>query len=179
MASEDELILRCAQDPEAFRSLVGIFGTRVYSFIIHLAGPRAADDLFQEAWLRVLKGSPGYQARGKASGWIFQIARNVCLRHFERARREGDPVDPSAFEAVACVSPGPSASAEHSEAGRRIAAAIASLPEEQRQVFLLREYGGLSFKEVAEETGVPLGTALSRMNAALVKLRKDLEDLRA
>ena len=179
MDADDKLILACTRDPSAFRALVECFKMRIYSFIIHLAGREAADDLFQEVWLKVFKSAGRYEARGKAASWLFKIANNVCLDHLRKRGREKLDGLGEAAEALPSKAVGPSAEAEHGEARRRIHQAIESLPVEQRQVFLMREFGGMAFKEVAAALDVPLGTALSRMNAALGKLRTALEDIGA
>lgn len=177
---DDDLIRRCAADPDAFRELVARFRARLYSFLIHLAGPQAADDVFQEVWLKVLRSAPSYEARGKAASWLFKIAHRAALDHLARRSRAGEPagLDDEAGR-LSDPAPQPPAEAEARETRARLAAALASLPLEQREVFLMREYGGLAFREIAAELGVPLGTALSRMNYALGKLRISLEDYHA
>lgn len=172
---DDELILRCAGDPGAFRVLVGRHQARVFGFLVNLAGRDAADDLFQEVWLRVLKAAPRYQPRGLASAWLVKIARGVALNHLARSGRVRFDGEEAARD-VPEPGPTPAAAAEGRDLRERVSVALAGLPEEQREVFLLRELGGLSFREIAEELGLPLGTVLSRMNYALRKLRKSLGD---
>lgn len=179
MADVDRLILASPKDAAAFRALVGLFRMRIYSFLIHLAGREAADDLFQEVWLRVFQAAGRYEPRGKGGSWLFKIANNVALRHIERRGRERLEPIAEGVEALPSGEPEPGRAAEQAEARRRLDAAIAGLPLEQRQVFLLREHGAVAFKEIAESLDIPLGTALSRMNAALEKLRDRLGDLRA
>ena len=91
----------------------------------------------------------------------------------DRFRREGEPEDLPA--AGWSSEPGPSRAAESAETRERLARALLELSDEQREVFLLREYGGLSFKEIAAAQGCPLNTALARMRYALLKLRGRLE----
>ncbi|MBI3299062.1 MAG: sigma-70 family RNA polymerase sigma factor [Elusimicrobia bacterium] len=178
MPEADRLIQGCRQDPELFRELVGLFQARLYSFLIRLAGRQAADDLFQEVWLRVYQAAPRYEARGKAASWIFKIAHNVALQHHGRRAKQPEAAG-DALDALPSGDLDPAAAGERAETLGQVDAAIAALPFEQRQVFLLREFGGMPFKEVAELLEIPLGTALSRMNAALEKLRGRLEDFRA
>lgn len=180
MENDDDLILRCRRDPAAFRALVERHQGRLYGFLIRLAGRERADDLFQEVWLKVLKNSSRYEARGKAVSWLFKIAHNAAFddfsrqkREFSRLRQDGD------FEGFIDQSPGPAAELEQDESRRRVDAAIGGLPMEQREVFLMREYGRMPFKEIAASLGIPLGTALSRMDYALEKLRVALEERRA
>ena len=75
--------------------------------------------------------------------------------------------------------PGPERRAQSHQVREGFAAAMARLPEEQREVFLMREYGGLSFAEISRAAGCPLGTALARMRYAVLKLRQDMEEFHA
>lgn len=179
MDDPDQLILRCRQDPAAFRRLFELFQERLYSFLVHLVGRQAAEDLFQEVWVRVYEAAPGYEPRGQASGWLFRIANNLAISHLRGASQERRRAAGEAGDDLPAREPDPAEQTERSEEARRVEAAIASLPQEQRQVFLLREEGGMAFKEIAESLEIPLGTALSRMNAALEKLRRQLGDVHA
>lgn len=174
--NDDELILSCRHDPVAFGALIQRFQARVYGFLIRLSGRDGADDLFQEVWLKVYEGSVRYQPRGKAASWIFTIAHNTAT-DAARCRRLG-PLDEgeAGLDIFAFKGPGPAAAFESAERNGRIEAAIARLPAEQRAVFLMRKQGEMSFKEISAVLGIPLGTALSRMNAALQKLRDALEE---
>lgn len=180
MENDDDLILRCRFDPAAFRELVERYQGRIHGFLIRLAGRERADDLFQEVWLKVLNNSGRYAARGKPASWLFKIAHNAALDDFVKRRRDGDRLDPEGgLEGFADGAPGPAEALERDEGRLRVDAAIEGLPLEQRKVFLLREYGRMPFKDIAAELDIPLGTALSRMNYALEKLRAALEDRRA
>lgn len=174
--NDDELILSCRRDPVALEALIQRFQARVYGFLIRLAGRDGADDLFQEVWLKVYEGSVRYQPRGKAASWIFKIAHNAAT-DAARGRRIG-PWDEgeAGLDIFAYGGPGPAVAFESVEREGRIEAAIARLPAEQRVVFLMRVQGEMSFKEISADLGIPLGTALSRMNAALQKLRDALEE---
>ena len=108
MADVDRLILTCAKDSDAFRALMQMFQDRIYSFLIHLAGHEAADDLFQEVWLRVFQAAPRYEPRGKGASWLFKIANNVALSHFRRRGMDrplvvGEELD--AFASKSCPDP--------------------------------------------------------------------------
>ncbi len=176
MTNDDELILACRSDPAALGALIERFSARLYAFLIRLSGQDAADDLFQEVWLKVQEGAGGYRPRGKAASWIFKIAHNAAAD--ASRRRKGAPAGEGdlGLDVFPEDGPGPAGMLELGVRRGRIEAAIAGLPAEQRAVFLMREHGGLSFKEIAAAQGVPLGTALSRMNAALGKLRAALEE---
>jgi RNA polymerase sigma-70 factor (ECF subfamily) len=173
----DFLIAVCRRRPEAMRRLIVQFQARLYSFLTRMAGPQAAEDLFQEVWVQVFKNAARYEQRGKAASWIFKIAHNCARRRFRDAVPEQSAGD--GLDRLAGIIPGPEESAQNTEAGRAIRAAVDALPVEQREVFALREYAGMPFKDIAETLEIPLGTALSRMNAALDKLRGKLEKFRA
>ncbi len=171
MVTDDDLILRCGVDPEAFRELVRRYQGKIYGFLVHMAGHDAADDLFQEMWLRVFKTGARYESRNRASSWLFQIARNLAINYLTRSGRPAVAVSDEILDTVADPAPEPPIAMESGEIKARITVALARLPLDQREVFLLREMGGLSFKDIAGELDIPLGTALSRMNYALKKLK--------
>jgi len=173
---DDALIQACRTDSEAFRTLVERYQARIYSFLIRLAGRDAAEDLFQETWLKVYENAHRYEARGKAASWLFKIANNLTRNHWAKSGRRKFVSADDAAERLPDRAPQPHAALEQEESRKGLAAQIAALPVEQRQVLLMREYGQMSFKEIAETLDIPLGTALSRMNYALGKLRNALED---
>ena len=175
---DEELARRSgAGDEAAFRELLGRYDRRLYGFLRLRAG-QEADDIFQEVCVKVWTGLKSYEARGRFPAWLFSVARNAALDHLDKERRRpstpaGDPAQP-AEERLAERGPGPDRLAETDEAAGRIRRALAALPAEQREVFLLRDYGGLTFREIAGVQGCPLGTALARMQYALAKLRDQL-----
>jgi len=163
-------------DAGAFDALVRRHRTAVYAFLVRLGGDAArAEDLAQETWLKAIAAAPRWERRARVTTWVFAIARNVAL---DDARRRalrapaGDP--PAAGEGLASTAPGPDRGADSALLRPKLEAAIAALPEEQREVFALREYGGVPFAEIAEITGAPLPTVKSRMRYALEALRESL-----
>jgi RNA polymerase sigma-70 factor (ECF subfamily) len=176
---DDTLIRTCQTDHEAFRILIERYQARIYSFLIRLAGREAADDLFQDTWVKVYENAHRYEARGKAASWLFKIANNLALNRWAKISRWKFVSADDAAERLEDHSAQPHAALEQENVRRRLEGLVAALPDEQRQVFLMREYGQLSFKEISEALDIPLGTALSRMNYALGKLRSALRDLHA
>ena len=152
----------------------------LHSFLRRMAGDSAADDLFQEVFVKALGAAKTYEDRKRPAAWLFTIARRLALDHLRRARPEVS-LDQSAEEGASWAEtlpgkdPRPEAELESGETNARIMAAIDSLPLDQREVFLLREHGGLSFKEISGALGIPLNTALGRMHYAVAKLRRILE----
>lgn len=180
MESDERLMLRFqAGDVRAFEELVRRHRTPVFSFLLRLTGDRGrAEDLCQDAFLRVVKGVGGWEPRATFRTWIFAMARNLAVDEARRqAFRRAEPLDDPARDAGPSDAPGPDHAAEGALLRPRLEAALAALPAEQREVFLLREHAGLRFAEIAEVTGVPENTVKSRMRYALEALRARLEAL--
>ena len=110
------------------------------------------DDVFQETWMRVIRAAPRYRG-GMVKPYLATVARSAAIDHLRRTR------------AVVSLD---------DEEGEGAAAAVGSLPEGPRQVLLMRVEGGLSFREIAAELAIPLGTALTWMRSATLKLRRML-----
>src|SRR5262245_41520995 len=177
-------------DVRSFEVLLARHKKPVYNFIYRFVGERAqAEDVLQETFLRVIKGSNSYQRDAKFTTWLYTIARNQCvdLSRRMKLRRAASLDAPAAacgdgpdgaplLEVVADGGAQVERSAIGSELQVRIKAAVEQLNEEQREVFLMREMLNMQFKEIAEVTGVPENTVKSRMRYALEKLRDLLED---
>lgn len=182
--SDERLMERFrAGDVRAFEALVRRHRSPVFGFLLRLTGDRGrAEDLAQEAFLRVVKAAGGWEARARFTTWLYTVARNLALDEARRAAfRRAEPLDPPATDgAPARPEPAADDAAPDRAAGSallrpRLEAALASLPPEQREVFLLREHAGLPFREIAEVTGTPENTVKSRMRYALEALRARLE----
>ncbi|MBI5744328.1 MAG: sigma-70 family RNA polymerase sigma factor [Elusimicrobia bacterium] len=171
-----------AGDAEALGPLMERHKAALYGYLLRLTGRAdAAEDLFQEVFLKLVKNPSSYNEREKFRSWLFTVAHNAAMDHFRRsgARAEvplegdGEKTGPADF--AASPEPGPEGAAANRELGARIDAAFAALSEDQREVFSLRHYSGLSFKEIAEILGLPIGTVLARMSRAGEKLRQALK----
>lgn len=169
--------LAAGEDSDAFADLLAPYRTPLFAFLFRSCGRRdVAEDLMQETLLRCWQGLPGYDHRGRFGAWLFTIARNV-VRDGQRRRiseghatgRETGPVGPPPT-AVA----DPHAEMEGRETAARIQTAIDALPATQREVFLLRQHGGMSFKEIARLLDQPLGSVLSAMHRAVGKIMKEV-----
>ncbi|MBX5481995.1 MAG: RNA polymerase sigma factor [Myxococcaceae bacterium] len=190
--TDEELMLSFrAGDARAFETLVARHRTPVFNFILRLTGQRArAEDLLQETWLKVVRGAQDWQPKARFTTWVYTIARNLCV---DSARKESYRKADSLDAPVAAGGDGdgralgealpdiggtsPDRGAYNRRLRPLIEAALQSLPEEQREVFLLREYSGIPFKEIADVTGVPENTVKSRMRYALEGLRRKLAEL--
>jgi RNA polymerase sigma-70 factor (ECF subfamily) len=178
--SDEQLMLRFqAGDARAFEALVHRHRTPVFSFLLRLTGDRArAEDLCQETFLKVVRASGDWAPRARFQAWLYAIARNQAVDEARRgAFRRVDPLDDARPAAAASEDPLPDRGAESALLRPKLEAALAALPEEQREVFLLREYSGLRFHEIASVTGVPENTVKSRMRYALEGLRARLAAL--
>jgi len=129
-----------------------------------------AEDAAQEAFIRAWKHLPNYQPRSPFRNWVYRIANNAALDVLRR-RRETVDVDEIP---IASSSAGPEALLEKEERAARVRQAVLELPEASRAVLVLREYEGLSYKEIADVLGIPIGTVMSRLNYARNQLRKSL-----
>jgi RNA polymerase sigma-70 factor (ECF subfamily) len=189
--SDEQLMLAFKSgDARAFSTLVQRHRPSVFNFILRYVGQRQrAEDLLQETWLKVVRSSGEYQPKARFTTWVFTIARNLCV---DSARKEsfrqtesldapavaGDAEGPSRGELTADREGfAPDRAADNVRLRPKLEQALAELPAEQREVFLLREYHGIGFKEIAEVTGVNENTVKSRMRYALEGLRKRLEAL--
>jgi RNA polymerase sigma-70 factor (ECF subfamily) len=170
-----------AGDARAFEELVHRHRTPVFTFLLRLTGDRGrAEDLCQEAFLKVVKASGRWEERARFSTWLYAIARNLAVdeaRRMSFRRTETlEPDEPGGRPRAepAAEDPPPDRAADSALVRPRLEAALAALPAEQREVFLLREHAGLRFAEIAEVTGTPENTVKSRMRYALEALRLEL-----
>ena len=177
-------------DARAFSTLVQRHRGPVYNFILRYVGQRQrAEDVLQETWLKVVRNSSEWEPRARFTTWVYTIARNLCVDSARKESfRKADSLDaPASHDETDGRSKGDlvaDESAQHPDRAAHnvrlrpmIEKALESLPTEQREVFLLREYQGIGFKEIAEVTGVNENTVTSRMRYALEGLRKRLGEL--
>jgi RNA polymerase sigma-70 factor (ECF subfamily) len=172
----DDLAALRSGDAAAFRRLVERHQQPVYALCVALAGADG-EDLAQETFLRVLGALDGFDPAGPATlrSWILTIARRLC---HDRARHVGRGVEimPAQPADAADERAGPEEQAHAASLGRRVRAAVAALPAEQRVVIALREWEGLDYEEIAAIEGVPVGTIRSRLARARAALREALAE---
>jgi RNA polymerase sigma-70 factor (ECF subfamily) len=184
--SDERLMLRFqAGDAGAFESLMRRHRGPVFNFLVRLVGDRPrAEDLLQDAWLKVVDAAPRWERRARFTTWLYTIARNLAFDEQRKSvHRKSESLDATGADGRSLADglpgegPGPDRGAEDALLRPRLEAALAALPEEQREVFLLREYAGLPFQEIGRVTGVSENTVKSRMRYALEALRRQLEAL--
>ena len=179
---DDALMLAFAGgDGEAFERLFRRHGGGLLTYLAHLTGERAtAEDLLQEIFLRVVRRAREYRPDGRFRAWLHTIAHHALTDQRRRAA-----LRPLASDAMETNDDGnelaghadgddPLLRVHARELGARIEAALARLPETQREVFLLRERAGLELAEIARVTGANLATTKSRLRYALAGLRRIL-----
>ena len=177
-------------DARAFERLLRRHQRPVLGFIHrHVGVESVAEEMLQEVFVRVIKGAPRYKRTAKFTTWLYTIARNLCVDQSRRARHRhtvsldqplsrGEEAGARLGDFVESSDAPVDRQAVGKRLQRRLEQAIAALGDEQREVFLMREYAGLPFKEIAEITGCPENTVKSRMRYALERLREQLEEYR-
>ncbi len=165
-------------DERAFETLLNRYQSGVFSKIVFVVRDHeVANDLFQDTWIKVVKvlKSGKYVEEGKFGPWVMRIAHNAAIDHFRRnrKRRMVRPTDEfDIFDTLAHDAPNAMDTMVQEEVLAELRQLIPALPEEQREVVKMRLEQQYSFKEIAEETGVSINTALGRMRYALINLRR-------
>ncbi|MBG0563659.1 sigma-70 family RNA polymerase sigma factor [Actinoplanes aureus] len=140
----------------------------VHRFLVHLVGPREADDLAQETYLRALRSLPRFAARSSARTWLFSIARRVAVDHVRAAMARPRIVHVADWRAtVETHGPAVDARIDEQTALRQL---LDGLAPERREAFLVTQMLGLSYAEAAEVCGCPVGTIRSRVARARADL---------
>lgn len=176
-------------DGAAFEVLYGRWRGRLYRYFLRQCDHAGhADELYQDTFMNVIAASANYEVSARFSTWLFRIARNRLIDHWRKTGREpveplpcndeGNEGDACPFDPPAPAAARPDVQAERGELGAALLAAVAALPEVQREAFLLAEEGGLTLEEIATLTGTGRETVKSRLRYALGKLRNQLEQWR-
>ena len=179
--SDDHQLIKefIAGNELAFATLLERHKSRIYTTIYLIVKDRAiAEDLFQDVMIKVInKVQAGkYNEEGKFLPWVIRIARNLAIDYFRKAQRSPNFLrETEEFDIFNVITQREKSAEERiisNENARYVRALIQMLPEKQKEVLIMRQYGELSFKEIADLTGVSINTALGRMRYALINLRK-------
>ena len=164
---------------DAFDLLFEKYRRPLLAFIYQMVGDRAAaEDLFQDVFIQVVRSARRYEATARLSTWLYKIATNRCLNHLgsrgHRTRQNvislhSDGVDPPA------LSPAPDEVAAGNELGVALGRVVRSLPEHQRTTFLLRETHGKPYREIAEILDMPMGTVKTNLHRARIAVREQMQ----
>ena len=177
----DQELLQAYSDgnEDAVTILIERHRKRIYDYIrMMVKDADLADDLFQETFIKVLKSlrEERYIDNGKFVAWVMRIAHNQIIDHFRRQKQQNNVSnDDVGYDLLNNKKFSDKTIEEHmvsDQISADIRRLVDFLPEEQREVVMLRHYSDLSFKEIAEQTGVSINTALGRMRYALINLRK-------
>jgi RNA polymerase sigma-70 factor (ECF subfamily) len=175
-------LYRDENDEKAFSELMNRHQNKVYSYILSMIGnTEVASDIFQDTFTKVItKLDATYNEQGKFIAWVMRIAHNATIDHIRKHKRF---VDVSAYDDEDRKTdyynrlPDEGSKSQDEELSfeqdkKSLMKHISNLPDEQKQVVMMRHYYELSFKEIADITGVSINTALGRMRYALINLRK-------
>ena len=169
--TELELIVRSKQgDRQAFGELVRRHREGVINVVYRMCGDaNLAEDAAQEAFIRAWQHLPTYRPRPAFRNWVYRIAIKAARDVLRRERETVDVDDLS----LSAPDPGPEAIVAGKEQGEHVQMAVLELPPASRTVLVLREYEGLSYREIAETLNIPMGTVMSRLNYARRRLQDD------
>jgi RNA polymerase sigma factor (sigma-70 family) len=165
-------------DTAAFSTLITRYKDKIFTSIYLLVKDRyLAEDLFQDVFIRVIDTlkSGRYTDEGKFLPWVMRIAHNLCVDHFRKIKR--NPTiktsdDRDIFEVLNFSEAGVDSRIMDEQTSDKVRRMIDLLPEDQREVIVLRHYADLSFKEISQLTNCSINTALGRMRYGLLNLRK-------
>jgi len=181
--TDQDLIGRyLAGNQSSLEKLIRRHKNRVFAYILMIVKDKElAEDLFQDTFIKVINTirSGSYKEEGKFIQWVMRIAHNLIIDYFRKAKRipileNSDDYD--IFDRVRI----PVESVEQKliieQIHEDVKKLIEYLPKEQKDVLVMRHYGDMSFKDIAEQTNVSINTALGRMRYALINLRKLVEE---
>lgn len=169
------MLAYAAGDAAAFTELYAYYKGQLYRFFLRQCGNRAlAEELYQELWIRVINNRAGYQHKARFSTWLYHIAHNLLRDHFRKHEPQGGDEEPDALPGDPASDPALQYSSQERIA--RFLVLLHALPDEQRQVFLLKEEAGLSLEEISQVTGASFETVKSRLRYAVRILRQAVED---
>ena len=170
-------------DHSAIEVLINRHRSKVYTYILlTIKNQQLAEDLFQETFIKVIQSLRGgkYKDNGKFLSWVIRIAHNLIIDHFRKEKQmnaiSNDDSEVDLFNSKKLSDSNIEELIINSQIKSEIRILINELPDDQREVVLLRHYGGLSFREIADQTDVSINTALGRMRYALINLRKLIQE---
>ena len=163
-------------DVTAFEILYRRHNDSLYRYLLRLCQHRdTAEDVFQEAWSKIVKSRENYRPTARFTTFLYRVAHNCFIDHVRRNKRHAAASVAEPDRQPSSDAP-PEMEVERQLARQRLDKALRELPEEQRDVFLLREEAGLSLDEIAAVTNVNRETAKSRLRYAVTKLRAAIDE---
>src|SRR5690606_7048466 len=178
--NDNELVQRFIEgDQNSLEILIHRHKGRVYSYILLIVkNQELAEDIFQETFIKVIRSLKRgkYVENGKFISWVLRISHNLIIDHFRKEKLQGtvsnDSLEVDVFNSQKFSDETIEDQLVNAQILKEVKELVKELPEDQQQVIYMRHYMDLSFKEIAEQTGVSINTALGRMRYALINLRK-------
>lgn len=182
--SDHELVIQfISGEQSSFEILINRHKDKVYTYIfLMVKNNQLAEDIFQETFIKVIKSlhAGKYQENGKFISWVVRIAHNLIIDHFRKEKQmktfSSDDYENDVFNSMRFSERTIEETIIQDQIEADLRKMVECLPQEQKEVILLRHYLDLSFKEIAEQTNVSINTALGRMRYALINLRKLIEE---
>jgi RNA polymerase sigma-70 factor (ECF subfamily) len=163
--------------------LINRYKDKVYTYILLIVkDEQIAEDIFQDTFIKVIRSlkQGKYKETGKFVSWVIRIAHNLIIDHFRKEKQintlSNDSYEKDVFNTTKFSDKNVEERIIDDQITEDIRSLVEELPDDQKQVILLRHYGGLSFKEIADQTNVSINTALGRMRYALINLRKLIKE---
>ena len=186
MITDYELIQRFIKGEQScFDQIIRRHKNKVFAYIsLYIRDQALAEDLFQDTFMKVFQSVKAgkYQDNGKFISWVMRIAHNLIIDHFRRIKQmntvSNDDYESDLFNSKKFSDATVEDDIIRRQIQKDVRKMIACLPDDQREVVILRHYAGLSFKEIAEITEVSINTALGRMRYALINMRKLMQENR-
>jgi len=182
--SDYELITRFVKGEErCFEVLINRHKNKVFTYIkLYIRDEAHAEDIFQDTFLKIIQSVKAgkYTEDGKFLSWVMRIAHNLIIDNFRRINQlntiSNDSCESDLFNSSKLSDDNIEDNYVRKQVKKDIRYMISCLPDDQKEVVLLRHYADMSFKEIADMTGVSINTALGRMRYALINLRKIMEE---
>lgn len=171
-------------DAGAFDALYARHKGGLYRYLLRQCRePAAAEELFQDVWMNLIRARAGYTVQAKFTTYLYRLAHNRLIDHYRKNSQAAissfEDADGDALEDLADERAQPPDAAHDSrQQALRLLELLAELPEAQREAFLLQQEGGMSVEEIAQATGVTRETAKSRLRYAMSKLRQGMRKWR-
>jgi RNA polymerase sigma factor (sigma-70 family) len=170
-------------EQSSFEEIIRRHKNKVYAYIsLYIRDQALVEDIFQDTFLKVIQSVKAgkYYDNGKFLSWVMRIAHNLIIDHFRRLKQmnviSNDDYESDLFNSKRLSDPNVEDIIVKDQIRKDVRRLIGQLPDDQREVVILRHYAGLSFKEIAEITDVSINTALGRMRYALINMRRIMID---
>ncbi|MCJ7446358.1 MAG: sigma-70 family RNA polymerase sigma factor [Bacteroidales bacterium] len=182
--SDYELIQRFIKGEQScFEQIIHRHKNKVFAYIsLYIRDQALAEDLYQDTFMKVIQSVKAgkYYDNGKFISWVMRIAHNLIIDHFRRVKQmntiSNDDYESDLFNSKKFAEDNVEDNMIKRQIQKDVRKMISHLPDDQREVVILRHYAGLSFKEIADITDVSINTALGRMRYALINMRKIMEE---